>query len=52
MTKDEVNRLLAELSYYLEIYPTLKAHHADMRAFDKEIAEAVRILKTRGADTP
>lgn len=52
MTKDEVTRKLAELSYYLEIYPTLKAHHADMRVFDKEIAESVRILKTRGADTP
>lgn len=52
MTRQEVEGLLAELSYYLKIYPTLRAHHADMREFDREIAEAVRKLKTRGADTP
>lgn len=52
MTNKQVSDLLNELEFYLKMYPTYKAYHANMKEVDRMIATIIRQLKHRGADSP
>lgn len=52
MNNKEVSALLKELELYLTMYPKYKACHANMKRYDRMIAEIIKALKHRGADSP